>query len=215
MCGGWSKSRRSERVGTCGHVWGTLEVVHPSWSVCTGIVVHVLNLGLVAPPAVQTVICRGTQCTMDLTFGTTVGQNVVQSNPSAEAPGLVLPESQMTGDAEQVPVIFDPDSDSEVDPSVDGDVVVEESDGRGSPRGVVLRMALRNLDDVDPRVLFRQRALVMRSVPRFLHGPFRNVLKMALEEALEKATWGIIDRTRHDRREGGSYFGRPPRKLPT
>ena len=56
----------------------------------------------------------------------------------------------------------------------------------GLPRGVVLHMALRNLDDVDPRVLFRQRASVMRSVPRFLHGPFRNVLKLALEEA----TWG-------------------------
>ena len=120
-------------------------------------------------------------------------QDVVQSNPSAGAPGLVLPESQMTGDAEQeqVPVILDPDSDSEVDPSVAGDVVVEESDEDqevvvGLPRGVVLRMALRNLDDVDPRVLFRQRASVMRSVPRFPHRPFRNVLKMALEEA----TWG-------------------------
>ena len=46
---------------------------------------------------------------------------------------------------------------------------------------MVLRMALRNLDDVDWRVLFRQRASVMRSV--LLHGPFRNVLNLALEEA--------------------------------
>ena len=80
----------------------------------------------------------------------------------------------------------DSDSDSEVDPSVAGDVAVEESDedqevAVGLPRGVVLRMALKNLDDVDWRVLFRQRASVMRSV--LLHGPFRNVLNLALEEA--------------------------------
>ena len=58
------------------------------------------------------VMCRGTQCTMDLTcarehheewFWPTVSvQDVVQSNPST---------SQMTGDAEQP--IHDPDSDSE------------------------------------------------------------------------------------------------------
>ena len=47
-------------------------------------------------------------------------------------------------------------------------------------------MTLVNLDEVDPRVLFRQRTSVVRCVPRFLQGPFRNALKLALEEA----TWG-------------------------
>ena len=54
------------------------------------------------------------------------------------------------------------------------------------PRGVSLRMALVSLDEVDPRIVFCQRVSVMRSVPKFLEGPFRNALKLALEEA----TWG-------------------------
>ena len=56
-------------------------------------------------------------------------------------------------------MFHDPDSGSEVDLSVVGDVVVEVSDedqevAVGLPRGVVLRISLRNLDDVDPRVCF-------------------------------------------------------------
>ena len=43
---------------------------------------------------------------------------------------------------------------------------------------------LASLDVIDPRTVFECRALVLRSVPRFLHGPFRNVLKIALEECL-------------------------------
>ena len=34
------------------------------------------------------------------------------------------------------------------------------------------------------RTIFRQSAAVMKSVPRFLHGPFRNALKLAMEEVL-------------------------------
>ena len=56
----------------------------------------------------------------------------------------------------------------------------------GLPRNVTLRMALVTLDEVDPAVVFRQRAAVMKSVPHFLRGPFRNALKLALEEA----SWG-------------------------
>ena len=37
--------------------------------------------------------------------------------------------------------------------------------------------------DVDVGDIFRQRAAVMKSVPRFLHSPFRNTLKVAMEEA--------------------------------
>ena len=39
------------------------------------------------------------------------------------------------------------------------------------------------MDEVDPRGLFAQHAAVMKSVPRFLRGPFRNALKLALHEA--------------------------------
>ena len=49
----------------------------------------------------------------------------------------------------------------------------------GLPRNVTLRMALVTLDEVDPSVVFRQRAAVMQSVHHFLRGPFRNALKFA------------------------------------
>ena len=84
-------------------------------------------------------------------------------------------------------------SDGEVEESVVGDEKVhieDEEEERevvgGIPRKVSLRMALASLDEVDPRIVFRQRASVMRSVLEFLEGPFRNALKLALEEA----TWG-------------------------
>ena len=47
-----------------------------------------------------------------------------------------------------------------------------------------LRGAFAMMDLVDARTIFRQRAVVMKSVPRFLHGPFRNALKLAMEEVL-------------------------------
>ena len=43
----------------------------------------------------------------------------------------------------------------------------------GFARNVTFRMALVMLDEVDPAVVFRQRAAVMKSVPHFLRGPFR------------------------------------------
>ena len=46
-----------------------------------------------------------------------------------------------------------------------------------------LRAAFASMDQVDVVAIFRQRAAVMKSVPRFLHGPFRNALKVAMEEA--------------------------------
>ena len=38
-------------------------------------------------------------------------------------------------------------------------------------------------DDVNVEDLFRRRACVMKSVPKFLRGPFRTVLRIALREA--------------------------------
>ena len=55
-------------------------------------------------------------------------------------------------------------------------------------RDIVLRMALVTLDEVDPCAVFRQRAAVMKSIPHIVRGPFRNALKLALEET----TWGNL-----------------------
>ena len=51
------------------------------------------------------------------------------------------------------------------------------------PRGAAVRDALIALDEVDPCRMFEQRASVMKGVPKFLRGPFRNALKFALQEA--------------------------------
>ena len=79
----------------------------------------------------------------------------------------------------------------------------------GVPRNVTLRMALVTLDEVDPAVVFRQRAAVMKSVPHFLRGPFRNALKLVLEEA----SWGNCrnDEVRQER--GWKLFMLLPRML--
>ena len=41
---------------------------------------------------------------------------------------------------------------------------------------------MQSMDEVDPRSLFEQRASVMKAVPRFMRGPFRNALKLVLRE---------------------------------
>ena len=51
------------------------------------------------------------------------------------------------------------------------------------PQGPRLREASLFLDTVDPMRIFRQRRAVMKYVPHFVKGPFRNTLKVALEEA--------------------------------
>ena len=51
------------------------------------------------------------------------------------------------------------------------------------PRAPRLRAAMQFLGEVDPMSIFRERGAVMKSVPMFLKGPFRNALKFALEEA--------------------------------
>ena len=42
------------------------------------------------------------------------------------------------------------------------------------PRGAVMREALQGLDGVDIRRIFSLRGAVMKGVPKFLFGPFRN-----------------------------------------
>ena len=59
-----------------------------------------------------------------------------------------------------------------------------EDDVHLAPPGLAnLRAALVSLDALDVPAKLEQRAAVMKSIPKFLKGPFRNVLKFALEEA--------------------------------
>ena len=51
----------------------------------------------------------------------------------------------------------------------------------GSPE---IRAAFVFLDTIDLRTTFARRASVMKSIPQWLKGPFRNALKMAMEEAI-------------------------------
>ena len=114
------------------------------------------------------------------------------------------PSVHADADTERWPQQDAEGSEGEVEDLVAGDEEVhieDEEEERevvgGLPRGVSLRMALASLDEVDPHIVFRQRASVMRSVPKFLEGPFRNALKLALEEA----TWGnsVQDEVRQER----------------
>ena len=57
-------------------------------------------------------------------------------------------------------------------------------------RGPALREALERLDLVDTTRIFALRGAVMKAVPKFLFGPFRNAMKFAMEEA----TAGVLDR---------------------
>ena len=50
------------------------------------------------------------------------------------------------------------------------------------PRSQVIRSALESLDEVDLRTLFSQRASLMKNIPRFLVGPYRNAMRVASAE---------------------------------
>ena len=50
--------------------------------------------------------------------------------------------------------------------------------------GVAMCAGFLSLDGVHVEDLFKRRACVMKSVPKFLRGPFRTVLRIALREVL-------------------------------
>ena len=62
-----------------------------------------------------------------------------------------------------------------------------EAFARPPPRTRVMRVALETLDEVDLGTLFVHRVSGMKSVPRHLVGPFRNAMRVALEEVSEAA----------------------------
>ena len=75
-----------------------------------------------------------------------------------------------------------------------------------SPRAPQLRGVFEAMDQVNVVGIFRYRAAVMKTVPRFLHGPFRNVMKVVLEEVMASE-----DPTRKER--GWKAFLLLPRML--
>ena len=54
------------------------------------------------------------------------------------------------------------------------------------PRGAHITAAFISLAAVDISSIFCTRASVMKSVPKFLKGPFKNCMKLALEESLAR-----------------------------
>ena len=105
-----------------------------------------------------------------------------------------VPEFDLTrgnSDEELVP-LDSPGSEVEFEESIAGEEVttpVSEEEFPDVPdvRAAVLRAAFKTLDDVDPCHQFRQRAAVMKSVPKIFQGLFRNALKVALKEIIEGA----------------------------
>ena len=67
----------------------------------------------------------------------------------------------------------------EEDSSVD---VVHDIRGNNA----AIREAFLSLDAVDLHTIFDKRASVMKSVPRFLRGSFRNAMRVAIDEALHE-----------------------------
>ena len=61
-----------------------------------------------------------------------------------------------------------------------------------SPRAPQLRAAFETMDQVNGVGIFRYRAAVMKTVPRFLQGPFRNVMKVVLEEVMASEEVGRL-----------------------
>ena len=52
-------------------------------------------------------------------------------------------------------------------------------------RSQVVRSALESLDEVDLRTLFSQRASLMKNIPRFLVGPYRNAMRVAWQKLVD------------------------------
>ena len=77
------------------------------------------------------------------------------------------------------------------------------------PGAVVLREAFRSLDEVNLVDHFSRRPAVMKSVPKFLTGPFRNSLRVALDEATVGSS--VEDLARQER--GWKLFLLLPRML--
>ena len=61
-----------------------------------------------------------------------------------------------------------------------------------------LRAALRSLDEVDVQHIFRDRAVVIKSLPRLIRGVYKSAMRTALTEAADRGAagddWGCAGR---------------------
>ena len=53
-----------------------------------------------------------------------------------------------------------------------------------------LRVALHSLNEVDVQHIFRDRAVVIKSLPRLIRGAYKSAMRMALKEAVDRDTVG-------------------------
>ena len=100
----------------------------------------------------------------------------------------------MSGNAEVVPMSFENDHCEEEDVgegASEGEPFDSMTDNEEeevaaidvpAPRPGITRRAFESLDQLELRSLFTQRASLMKNVPRYLVGPFRNALRVALAE---------------------------------
>ena len=123
----------------------------------------------------------------------TQGDSDTQTQDSRRSIVDVLEFDLTRGDSDEELIPVDsPGSEVEFEESIAGEeeaapVSEEEFTDVLDIRAAVLRAAFRTLDDVDPCHQFRQRAAVMKRVPRIFQGLFRNALKVALKEIIEGA----------------------------
>ena len=133
-------------------------------------------------------------------FGPWVGGTptpILEEPPPAVPPGIAVDHD--VDDTESVDTSVQGDSeDTETLPEVEVDVLL--------PRAPQLRAAFEAMDQVNVVGIFRYRAAVMKTVPRFLQGPVRNVMKVVLEEVMASE-----DPTRNER--GWKAFLMLPRML--
>ena len=61
----------------------------------------------------------------------------------------------------------------------------DESGRNVAPRLILPRQVDSVLDAVDLHTIFAKRAAVMKAIPQFLRGSFRNAMRVAMDEALQ------------------------------
>ena len=102
----------------------------------------------------------------ELDVGSSRGSHNVNSGPDTDSVEWIFADNGSVASGEDEPE------------SIEEPFGVDEF--RGIPAGV--RDALRWLDGVDLNVVFHSKANVIKSVPNFLKGPFRNDMKVLIEE---------------------------------
>ena len=94
--------------------------------------------------------------------------------------------SEMAGSSVDLEVSDTETFDSRADSEFGGDELEADSSGNEDdvpmpvPRPVLLIVALESLDELHIPSTFEKRGAVMKSIPKFLRGPFRNALKFPL-----------------------------------